>query len=81
MKEEIREFIFQLLSGENNRNRIEINDDTDLSILGLTSINLIKVIIFVEDKYDVELDDEYLLVEKLNTVNKIVDCILSSHTN
>ena len=52
-----------------------VNEDIDLSELGLTSFSLIEIIVRIEDELDVELDDDDLLLDRLNTLSKIETCI------
>lgn len=72
MKQEIRKFIIELLVKEDNKS-IKIEDDLDLSTIGLTSVNMINVIVFLEEKFDFEFDDEFLLMDRINTINKIYE--------
>lgn len=69
MKEKITEFLNNML--ETQEKNIVIKDDLDLSEIGLTSINLINLIVYLEDTFDFEFDDEELLLENLNTISKI----------
>lgn len=47
----------------------------ELSILGVSSIMFISIVIAIEEKYDIEIPDEYLLSTKIGTVNKILDVV------
>lgn len=37
----------------------------------LTSIEIIKLIVDIEEKYDIDLPDNFLLIEKIGTIEKI----------
>lgn len=45
--------------------------DTDLSSLGMDSIKFIKLIVLLENEYDIEFPDDALLFSEMNTINKI----------
>lgn len=45
--------------------------DSDLSALDIDSITFIRLIIALEEAFEVEIPDEYLLMTQLNTVRKI----------
>lgn len=74
MNKKIIEVIYEVLKPE----KVEIDADTDLSEIGLTSISLINVIVELEDRLDFEFNDDDLLLENLNTVRKIEECIENS---
>lgn len=48
---------------------------TDLTELGLDSVSFIRLIVALEEKYDVDIPDEYLLIEEFNTASKIYNVI------
>lgn len=45
--------------------------ETNLSTLGIDSITFIRLIVALEEAFEVEIPDEYLLMTQLNTVRKI----------
>ena len=51
----------------------DINED--LSMLGINSIMFISIIIAIEEKYNIEIPDEYLLTAGIGTVNMIIDIV------
>lgn len=53
----------------------DINED--LSVLGITSIMFISIVLAIEEKYNIEIPDEYLLKTEIGTVNKILDIVTS----
>lgn len=71
MKEQIIKVMQDVLHIENP----QIDGDKDLSELGLTSISLINIIVGLEDCLDFEFDEEDLLLDNLNTINKIEKCV------
>lgn len=60
------ETLNQLLDSEE---QYDINQD--LTTYNLNSILFIKLIVAIEDRYAFEFDDEYLLLEKMKTINAI----------
>lgn len=47
----------------------------DLQELGMDSITFVKVIIEIEDNYDIEIPDKYLRIPDMNTVEKIAEVL------
>ncbi len=47
----------------------------DLQQLGMDSIAFVKIIIEIEDNYDIEVPDKYLKISDMNTVEKIADVL------
>lgn len=58
----------------------DIEDNVELVEYGLNSIDFIKLIIAIESEYNIEVDEEYLLIEKLGSKEKIFEYI-ESKTN
>lgn len=55
----------------------EIKDETLIESIGLNSISFIKILVFIEDTYDVEFDDIDLIIENYITFKDIIDKIES----
>ena len=49
----------------------QIGDDEDIGPYGLDSIKGIQALVLLEGEFDIELIDEDLLLENVNTINKI----------
>mgnify|MGYP001047502419 CR=1 FL=1 len=49
----------------------EKQEDSNLIELGLDSISLIHIIVAIEEKFGVEIPDEYLVLNEMDTINKI----------
>lgn len=77
MKKTLRDFILdEFLPGEE---RESLDDDTPLITGGvLDSIATIKLAGFVEDRYGIELPDDALNAENIDTIDKIVSLIHAS---
>ena len=50
--------------------------DDDLQQMGMDSISFIRVIVNLEDEFEIEFPDDYLLIDNMNTLNKIVDNVM-----
>lgn len=50
--------------------------DDDFENYGVDSISFIKIIVSVEDAYNIEIPDSKLIYSELNSVNKMFDTIL-----
>ena len=55
--------------------------DVDLTLLGMDSFSFIKIIVDIEDKYNILIPDEQLMVGQLNTFNKLYEAIVSIASN
>ena len=57
-------------------NKDQINEDTDVLIdLGFESIKILEMIVYLEEEFIIEFDDESLVIDKLKTVGMIVRTI------
>lgn len=57
----------------------ELDEKQDITELGMDSIGFIKLIVEIEDEIGKEIPDSYLLLEEMNTLQKIynVICLIS----
>lgn len=53
----------------------QLNDD--LTKYGMNSITFIRAIVALEDEFGIEFPDDYLVFERLNTINKIIEALKS----
>ena len=51
--------------------------EEDLSLLGMDSVIFISVVIALEEEFDIEIPDEKLSLNEMNTIAKIMDVISS----
>lgn len=49
--------------------------DDDLSQHGMDSIIFIRIIVALEEEFDIEIADEYLLMTEMNTVSKMLSVV------
>lgn len=54
---------------EKNDEELNISNSTEIASLGLNSITFIKFIVAIEEKFNIEFDDDDLNVEDYKTVN------------
>ena len=55
--------------------------EEDLSILGMDSIAFIHIVVALEEEFDIEIPDEYLLLTEMNTISKIAEVISAALDN
>ena len=76
MREDILDKVLQILNS--NLEDTEITHqhmEDDLCDLGLDSIAFISVIVALEETFDIEIPDEYLLLTEMNTISKMINVI------
>lgn len=49
--------------------------EKDLSALGMDSITFIRTIVALEEEFDIEIPDEYLMLTEMNTMSRMADVI------
>ncbi|STP81994.1 acyl carrier protein [Enterococcus cecorum] len=67
----IKEMIIELLGNDLAIIEEDIEFDTDLTIYGLDSLNVILLIINIEKKYNITFMDENLSLENFSTIRNI----------
>lgn len=78
MKEQIRNFIMNELLEDNT---IEWNDDTDIISSGvIDSLSIVRLLVFVEDTYNISLYDS-LELEYFKSVNAIANMVSRKVSN
>lgn len=75
MSGSLEEQVVHILNTTINNVNFTESTDIDLLELGVDSIMFIRIIIGLEDHFNIEIPDEYLLLTELNTVSKIVNLI------
>ena len=55
------------------------DSEANLYKLGMDSISFIQIVVALEEKFDMEIPDEYLFPEKLDTIRKMEDMIQKIH--
>ncbi len=72
MRETITELIRNVISLDANR---EIKDDENLIDLGLDSIKTIEIVVELEDGFDIEIDEDDLMLDNFSTISKIIELV------
>lgn len=54
---------------------LDTETDKDLCQCGLDSILFIKIIILIEEFFDIDIPDDYLIISRLDTVDKIAKLV------
>jgi len=57
-----------------------VKDNTDLREYGLDSISSIELIVMIEDEFNISVEDDDLLIDNFNTLEKIM-LLLEKYTN
>lgn len=65
---------FVLITAQNVIGR-SVNADSDLFLAGLDSLGVLKMISYIENEYDIEIEDEDLTMENMHTVISICKMI------
>lgn len=74
MVEKIKGIIAEVL--ELDEERIQtISEDSSLIELGLDSLNAIEIIVNLESEFDIEVDDEDLMIDSLYTIELLCNLI------
>lgn len=69
----VKEKIIELIANITNQEKENINDD--LQINGIDSVQFIELLVKVEDEFNIEIEEDFFSIGRLNSVNKIVEYI------
>ena len=69
MNSELKEFIFNELV--HTADEAAFSDDDDLLEAGLDSMGIMRLVLFIEEKFGVTLPDEEIEPDNIQTVNRI----------
>ena len=72
-EEKIAEIITQVVSEEGIE--VKVDYDSDIMDFGLNSITIIKTIVYMEEEFEIEFDDEYLTTDAFKTIRDIANYI------
>jgi acyl carrier protein len=76
MREDIINKVLQIINANIENTEITFGQtEDDLSALGMDSITFIRVIVALEEAFDIEIPDEYLLLTEMNNLSKMTDVI------
>lgn len=75
---EIQEKILKIVNESIEDTEINLDQlETDLSELGMDSLTFIRIVVTLEEEFDIEVPDEFLLISEMNTIQKIIKIISS----
>lgn len=78
IQEKVRKIVSEILETVNiERDQI----DVDLSTLGMDSIVFIRIVVALEEAFNIEIPYEFLIISEMNTISKMVDIILYTIAN
>lgn len=70
------EIICEIINEKISTCEISLNQtEDDLCLLGMDSIAFIHIIVALEERMDIEIPDEYLIVNEMNTIQKILNVV------
>lgn len=81
MNDITREKILEIINVNIESKKVEITEemlDVDLNELGLDSLSFVKIIVDLEDNFEIEIPDEKLIISEMNTVNKIIEVVIET---
>lgn len=68
----IKNLIYTLIENEK-----EIDNDTLLNEVGIDSLRYVELVLVLEEEYSIQIEDEDLIIENFETIDKIIDLINS----
>ena len=76
MEKDILNRVLKILNKNMDNIKIDVAQiDKDLSVIGMDSLVFIRVIVALEEEFDIEFPDDKLLMSEMNTVSKILDVV------
>ena len=76
MKAVVVETIIQILNNNIEDAGITLDNlEDDLSVVGMDSIDFVKIIVSLEEMFECEIPDSKLLISEMNTAKKIIDVL------
>lgn len=72
-----REKVIKILAEVLEKSEDDIQNMGSFSDMDINSLNFIKIIVLLEDMFEIEFDDNYLSYEKFSTIDSMVDYIKS----
>lgn len=76
--EKIKQIVFDMVGMDLSLNKGEIKYDTDLTLYGLDSINLILLIVEFEERFKISIHDEKLTLDNFSSIEKMYRTVKGS---
>lgn len=73
MQEKVKDILSEVLKLEESTSNI--TEDMNLIELGLNSLNAIEIVVYLEEAFDIQIDDEDLMIEYLASLKQICDLL------
>lgn len=74
--ESVQDKILEIINANIESADIQIEQaDEDLSLIGMDSITFIKIVVALEETFEIEIPDEKLLITEMGTINKMIDVV------
>ena len=75
-RESVQDKILEIVNSNIENASLQLNQaDEDLVTMGMDSISFISIIVALEEAFEIEYPDEYLLITHSNTLNAITNII------
>lgn len=77
IKSEVKDIILTFVNTEDENNYINIDENAILNDgeYGLDSLSLINIVVEIERRFGIQIDDEYLDMEFLSSINSMTDFV------
>lgn len=72
-RQETYDLIAAIIAQQLSKQASEITDSSTFDSLGADSLDRVEIVLNIEEKFDIEVDDE--AVEKLKTIGELVDYV------
>ena len=74
-EKEIREIISTVITTTEDINQVSI--DSNLQNIGMDSITFVRIVVEIENKFDIEFPDDKLIITQAGTIKELCDIIFS----
>lgn len=71
---QISDELCRFIKGNITDKKIEIGMDTSFSVLGIDSLSIVEMVLFLERKYNITLPEEELTPENFKSINTLAAC-------
>jgi len=73
---EIQEKVYRIVNDIIEATEIMLDQlEIDLSTIGMDSIAFIRIVVALEETFNIEIPDEFLLITEMNTISKMINVI------
>jgi len=74
--DELQLKILEIVKSNIEKEEIQTSEfDTDLSTVGMDSITFIRIVVALEEAFEIEVPDDYLLMTEMNTIEKMTNVV------